>query len=120
MVRAIPKGGAKRSGHVYVGRNPRHGQTRYGNKALKCNEARAGGRTLREAHECCVMAFAVWLAARGQYWLRMEVRHRLKGRVLACHCPDGLPCHGEVLAALANDGEATTRALRELGSGPSG
>lgn len=88
MVKTIPNRGTRRSGHVYVGRNPRHGQTRYGNKVLKCNEARSGGRTLREAHECCVMAFAGWLAARDQYWLRMEVRHRLKGRTLACHCPE--------------------------------
>ena len=116
MLRAIPTGGSMRPGHVYIGHNPRHGQTRYGNKVLKCSAARSrsAGGALREAHECCVMEYAEWLAAPAQKRLRLEVRRRLKGKTLACHYPDGLPCHGEVLAALANDSEAITRAFLSI------
>ena len=32
-----------------------------------------------------------------------DVRRELGGRDLACWCPPGAPCHGDVLLALAND-----------------
>ena len=59
------------------------------------------GGALRDAHECCVVEYAAWLAAPAQKWTNssdwMSVRRWLKGKTLACHCPDGLPCHREVL-----------------------
>ena len=45
---------------------------------------------------------------------RRMMRRRLKGRNLACHCGGGLPCHGEVLAAMANDYPAAKAAIQEL------
>lgn len=32
-----------------------------------------------------------------------EIRRELRGRVLACWCPEGQPCHGHVLAAIADE-----------------
>jgi hypothetical protein len=42
-------------------------------------------------------------------WLRLqpdllEQLPHLRGRRLACYCPLGEPCHGDVLARLANGG----------------
>ena len=31
-----------------------------------------------------------------------EIRAELKGKTLACYCPEGAPCHGDVLLAIAN------------------
>ena len=34
-------------------------------------------------------------------------REQLAGRVLACWCPAGEPCHGHTLERIANEHEAT-------------
>lgn len=39
---------------------------------------------------------------------RHAIRHALKGRVLACWCSVGTPCHADVLLAIANDEASTT------------
>jgi hypothetical protein len=36
------------------------------------------------------------------YPSRDEIRSELAGRDLACWCPEGDPCHGDVLLAIAN------------------
>lgn len=114
MVRTVPSGGGVPPGCVYVGRNTHLGQTRFGNYAAKIVKARRTARGLRAEHERCVRDFAIWLGAPEQLEHRRMVRRRLRGRGLACHCGDGLPCHGEVLAALANDYSATKAAIQEL------
>jgi uncharacterized protein DUF4326 len=37
-----------------------------------------------------------------EYPSRAEIRAELAGRDLACWCPVGEPCHGDVLLAIAN------------------
>ena len=59
-------------------------------------------------------AFAAYLAQPARAGLRQLVRRDLRGRRLLCHCRADLPCHAEVLAALANDPEATEAALCDL------
>lgn len=114
LVKAVPRGGAVPPGCTYVGRNTRLGQTRFGNHTAKITKARSTSRGLRAEHERCVLEFAAWLGAPEQLEQRRLVRRRLKGRDLACHCSGGLPCHGEVLAAMANDYTATKAAIQEL------
>ena len=47
----------------------------------------------------CIKAYEVWLNQQPEL---MAALHELKGKILGCHCrPD--PCHGEVLAKLANE-----------------
>ena len=65
-------------------------------------------------HERCVRAFARWLGEDAQEGLRADVKRNLRGKRLLCHCAKyGLPCHAEVLAALANEPLKAERALRE-------
>ena len=46
--------------------------------------------------------------------LRADVKRNLRGKRLLCHCAKhDLPCHAEVLAALANEPLKAERALRE-------
>ncbi len=41
-----------------------------------------------------------------------EVRRRLAGRHLACYCPAGQPCHGDILLRIAN-GQPATEVTRQ-------
>ena len=57
------------------------------------------------AHEAAVRGYASWLAEdeAKQKWLRVRMRSRLRGKLLVCHCSrQGLPCHAEVIAVVAN------------------
>ncbi|MFJ6215066.1 DUF4326 domain-containing protein [Streptomyces sp. NPDC092296] len=53
----------------------------------------------RTAHEKAVAYYRQWLHARPDMVAR--VRAELAGRDLMCWCPDGLPCHADVLLAVA-------------------
>ena len=87
---------------VYVGRGTRHGDTRFGNWAAKATRKR-GRDELAAENERCVRAYARYIASEERAALRQEVRERLKGRWLACHCSGSrLPCHAEILAVVAN------------------
>ena len=49
--------------------------------------------------------FADWIRQPDQQLLRSEARKRLAGHDLACSCPQGARCHGDVwLALLAEPG----------------
>ena len=81
------------------------GLTIYGNRAagvtLKC----ADRRRMVLAHEEAVRGYALWLSKDEpeQRSLREHMRSRLRGRRLVCHCAgQGLPCHAEVIAVVAN------------------
>lgn len=50
----------------------------------------------------CVRRYRIWLARPAQKAFRREARQALRGKNLACWCPLGTPCHGDVLLALAN------------------
>lgn len=39
---------------------------------------------------------------------REEIRQRLAGRDLLCYCPEGAPCHADVLLEIANAPEPRT------------
>jgi hypothetical protein len=55
------------------------------------------------AQQACQAALAVWLAAPEQADLVAKIRTELKGKILACLCKVGTPCHGDLLARLANE-----------------
>lgn len=83
------------------------------------SECRAAGfrGTDRGLAERCVSAFKVWM---GPHWRenwsgqQSEARRGLikslipylRGKDLACDCPLDMPCHGDVLLAMANEGES--------------
>ncbi len=62
------------------------------------NPYRPTARTL-EANVAAVEAYRVYL--RGRPDLVDLARHQLVGRDLACVCPLDLPCHADVLLAVA-------------------
>jgi hypothetical protein len=43
-----------------------------------------------------------WLWMPGQEQFREDVRRHLRGYNLACWCPEGWPCHADVLLKVAN------------------
>ena len=51
-------------------------------------------------YEECALQYARWLRCPDQAWLLAQVGS-LRGCALACECPPGQPCHGEVLSAAA-------------------
>ncbi|QCG95027.1 DUF4326 domain-containing protein [Azospirillum sp. TSA2s] len=59
-------------------------------------------RTKGEAIAASVKAFEGWLALPQQRRLRDRAAFALRGKHLACWCPVGSPCHGDVLLRLAN------------------
>ena len=86
---------------VYVGRA---GDGRWGNR-VTCPARRACG-----SYERAVIGYGEWLLSDAAQMA--EVRTRLAGRMLGCHCRQrGLPCHAEVLAAVANCTHDEYRAL---------
>jgi hypothetical protein len=93
---------------VYVGRNPGNGLTRYGNWATVVDRK---ARNKSVEHERCVRAYAVWLYQDEQADLRAQIRMRLVGKRLACHCPAKLACHAEILAVCANEPSAFLAAM---------
>ena len=116
LVRRVPAlGRTLPPGSVYVGRDPRFGRTRFGNLAATVRKSACSGHGGRAAeHERCVRQFATFLAHPARADLRRQVRQDLRGRLLLCHCKAGLPCHAEILAALANAPRATEAALCAL------
>lgn len=65
-----------------------------------------------QARAAVVGAFTDWLAGNRSMWQSEEgdrARQRildglpeLRGKNLACYCPDGAPCHADVLLRIAN------------------
>ena len=91
---------------VYVGRSWRLGcGTAFGNHAPrgKTDPKLRGARRVVD-HERAVREYARWLAEPAQAGLRRRISRGLRGRTLVCHCSGkGLPCHAEVVAAVANE-----------------
>ncbi len=54
-------------------------------------------------HTKSVELFCLWIETtdEGQAMAAMAMRE-LRGKNLACYCPHDLPCHGEILLAIAN------------------
>jgi hypothetical protein len=59
-----------------------------------------------EAHAACVEEYRAKLMAPAGDAKREEARRELRGRNLACYCPLDLPCHADVLLAIANGEES--------------
>jgi hypothetical protein len=55
-----------------------------------------------EAHAVAVAEFGCWLRMPAQAHFREDIRRHLRGYNLACWCPEGWPCHAEVLLEVAN------------------
>lgn len=61
-----------------------------------------------------VASFRTWLTVDGitadiperKQWM-LDHLHELRGRILACWCKKGTPCHADVLLELANNGRPT-------------
>src|SRR4051794_5159168 len=59
----------------------------------------------REAHAEAAAAYLAWATAEDQAEFRSLVRAELCGLDLACSCPEGWPCHADVLLRIANEDE---------------
>lgn len=61
--------------------------------------------TKEAAVKAAVELFELHTGPMGSYELDVEqVRRDLAGKDLACWCPEGEPCHGDVLLVIANGG----------------
>ena len=78
---------------VYVGR-----PGRWGNPFSWKDGTLATWRTSKDG---CLPAYEAWLLAQPE--LVARARSELRGKVLGCWCRPG-PCHGDILARIANDG----------------
>jgi hypothetical protein len=63
--------------------------------------SRPAEKTL-EAHAQAVAEFRAWCYRPEQAAYRERARPELRGFDLACSCPQGWPCHGDVLLEIAN------------------
>lgn len=106
------KGWRKPDGAIVVAR-----PSRWGNpfKPLACMEA-GFADSPADAHRVCVDAFRDWLngnrwaAGSSPDWEERRINildhlSDLRGHDLACWCPEGVPCHADVLLELANRGD---------------
>ncbi|WP_109046732.1 DUF4326 domain-containing protein [Azospirillum sp. TSA6c] len=59
-------------------------------------------KTKEEAASGAVQLFEAWLNQPQQRHFRDRAAFALRGKNLACFCPEGSPCHGDVLLRLAN------------------
>lgn len=101
---------------VYVGRPSRWGNPFDARSAMRWGFA----DSLPEARRVAVQAFRSWINGSDDWWtgedstiarsLLLDALPRLRGRDLACWCPledetgNRVPCHADVLLALANPG----------------
>jgi hypothetical protein len=95
---------------VYVGR-----PTRWGNPWTVAGYRAIGWQgTDDEIRQVCVDAYRAWLLGE-RHWAHGERLApppdpaELRGYNLACWCPEGSPCHADVLLSLANPGLDTIR-----------
>jgi len=88
-------GGVIPAGAVYVGRDKRYGDTRFGNP-FKIGGV-MDGRKLDRGN--AIFAYSMWLDQTKRFAL--DVVRSLRGKDLVCHCAP-LECHGDVLLAFAN------------------
>jgi hypothetical protein len=88
---------------------------KWGNPFTVSGAIESGYATEATAHQFVVECFADWLAGgcQGRDWWQgpesearreaiLDALPELRGKNVACFCKEGLPCHGDVLIALAN------------------
>lgn len=88
------KGWRMPEGAVYVGRGSKWGNPYYVGPGLTPQGAAWRYRD-------CLFGDLPWPASRPMPTLD-EIRSELRGKNLACWCPENQPCHGDVLLELAN------------------
>lgn len=81
---------------VYIGRNPRYGDPKWGNPFSHLPGTRAGCRV--NSREEAIRRYAEWILTQPQLLAQL---HELRGQDLRCHCAP-LSCHGDTLLRLAN------------------
>ena len=88
---------------VYIGRN---------NEGVWGNRVSRPLRRTTAEHRLAVDRYWEWLLqdAAGRQCIT-AARGQLRGKVLRCHCPPPLPCHGHALAAVANCTEQQLNSL---------
>ena len=94
-------GGKKPDDVVYVGRPSKWGNPFRIGQPLAAHFPGAEGIARDAAH--AVALFEQHTGPAGMYELdHTALVHELRGRPLACYCPDGQPCHADVLLHRAN------------------
>lgn len=81
---------------VYIGRNPKLGDPKWGNPFSHLCGTLAGCRV--SSREEAIRRHAEWILTQPHL---LAALHELKGQDLRCHCAP-LPCHGDTLLRLAN------------------
>ncbi len=95
------KGWRKPAGAVVVARPSRWGNPYRVVSSAEALDGPAGGYVVGD-RATAVDRFAAALAAGELGYTVDDVRRELAGRDLACWCPLGGPCHGDVLLAAAS------------------
>jgi len=90
-------GWRKPEGAVAVGRG-----TMWGNPFAVGVELRVEGAQDTPVVLDRAAAVALYRLYVAQYRMEGRIRAALRGRDLMCWCPEGEPCHGDVLLAIAN------------------
>ena len=108
------KGWRKPEGARYVGRGTRYGNPNQiapvhnGYLVTHDNGSSVGTfASKREAHRFAVEAYRAHLNANPK--LADRARRELAGRDLLCWCPEDMPCHADVLLALAAEAPTPAR-----------
>jgi hypothetical protein len=57
----------------------------------------------REAAQIALCAFEDWIADPAMARVLRHAQKSLRGLNLICLCPEGWPCHGDILLRLCND-----------------
>jgi hypothetical protein len=57
----------------------------------------------QEAAQLALYAFEDWLTDPAMAPVLDHAREALRGRNLICHCPEGWPCHGDLLLRIVNE-----------------
>ena len=89
IIRKVRHGCAIPENGTYIGRNPRWGDTFWGNPFKLRRE---------EDREFILGQYELWLKTADHILARID---ELRGRTLWCHCHP-LQCHGEILAEVAS------------------
>lgn len=90
-------------GALYVGRPSKWGNPFISGEPYRFFDATGNARMgIAGGPSSCRDLFADYIAARTD--LHEEIRHELGGHDLACWCPVGSPCHGDVLLEIASGG----------------
>lgn len=81
---------------IYIGRNPKHGDPKWGNPFSHMGATLAKWRV--SSREEAIRRHAEWILTQPELLAQI---HELRAQDLRCHCAP-LACHGDTLLRLAN------------------